>query len=410
VASDPDSAIPPSDWEDAILAQRKEIAMQEHALAEEVGRGRQADSGWHTGEWQFRHLLETLPAGAYTCDPEGLITYFNQHAVQLWGRAPKLNDGVDRFCGSFKLFATDGSPIAHDQCWMALALKMDREYNGHEIVIERPDGQRLTVLAYANPIRDESGQLLGAVNVLVDVSDRKRAEEALAHQARELARSNADLEQFAYVASHDLQEPLRMMASFAKLLEQRYKGQFDADADACIGYIVEGAIRMQGLINDLLTYSRVGRQGQPFASTDCRAVFEAACMNLRGAIEEAGATVTAGPLPVVMADSTQLVRLFQNLIGNAMKFRSDRPVRVDVGAKRQGSEWRFWVQDNGMGIEAPYLERIFLIFQRLHHRSEYPGTGIGLAIAKKIVESHGGRIWVESEPGTGSTFYFTLPT
>ena len=242
-----------------------------------------------------------------------------------------------------------------------------------------------------------------------DIRERKRVEEALAQQAQELARSNAELEQFAYVASHDLQEPLRMMASFSKLLEKRYKGHLDADADEFIGYIVDGAIRMQSLINDLLAYSRAGRLGQPFAPTDCAKIFETTCMNLRAAIEEAGAAVTAGPLPIVMADATQLVRLFQNLIGNAIKFRGHNPARVHVGAKHQGHEWLLWVQDNGNGIEPQYLERIFLIFQRLHNRHEYPGTGIGLAIAKKIVERHGGRIWVESELGRGSTFYFTLP-
>ncbi len=200
-----------------------------------------------------------------------------------------------------------------------------------------------------------------------------------------------------------------MGASFSQLVGTRYKGRLDADADEFIGYIVDGAIRMQGLINDLLTYSRLGRLGQPFAPTDCAKICETTCMNLRAAIEEAGAAVTAGPLPVVMADAIQLVRLFQNLIGNAIKFRRDSPVRVHVGAEQQGDKWLFWIQDNGIGIEPQYLERIFLIFQRLHNRHDYPGSGIGLAIAKKIVERHGGRIWVESERGRGSTFYFTLP-
>jgi light-regulated signal transduction histidine kinase (bacteriophytochrome) len=217
------------------------------------------------------------------------------------------------------------------------------------------------------------------------------------------------LEQFAYVASHDLQEPLRMMASFVQLLARRYQGQLDADADDFIAYIVDGATRMQRLINDLLAYSRVGRWGRGFAPIECTAIVRMACDNLRAAIEEGDAIVLIGPLPVVMADETQLVQLFQNLIGNAIKFRGDKPVQVSIGAERRGQDWLLWVRDNGIGIEPQFAERIFLIFQRLHSRDQYSGTGIGLAIAKKIVERHGGRIWVESQRGEGSTFYFTLP-
>jgi CheY-like chemotaxis protein len=224
----------------------------------------------------------------------------------------------------------------------------------------------------------------------------------LARQAEELARSNTELQQFAYVASHDLQEPLRMMASFAQLLAKHYKEQLNADANEFIDYIVDGAARMQRLINDLLSYSRAGSRGRDFAPTDCAAVLRTVCANLRAAIEESGAVVITDPLPTVMADERQLVQLFQNLLGNAIKFRGDRPVLIYVGAERRGSDWLFRLRDNGIGIEPQYVERIFLIFQRLHSRSQYPGTGIGLAVAKKIVERHAGCIWVESEPGKGS--------
>jgi two-component system, chemotaxis family, sensor kinase Cph1 len=217
------------------------------------------------------------------------------------------------------------------------------------------------------------------------------------------------LEQFAYVASHDLQEPLRMMASFAQLLAKRYKDKLDPDADEFIDHIVEGATRIRRLINDLLSYSRVGRRGRDFAPTDCAAVVGTARANLRAALEESGAVVVTDPLPVIMDDETQLLQLFQNLLGNAIKFRGDTAVVIQIGATRRGNDWVFWVRDNGIGIEPQYAERIFLIFQRLHGRGQYPGTGIGLAIAKKIVERHRGRIWVESEPGKGSTFYFTIP-
>ena len=226
--------------------------------------------------------------------------------------------------------------------------------------------------------------------------------------SQELARSNAELEQFAYVASHDLQEPLRTLASYAKLLSRRYSGQLDDRADRFIQYIVEEALRMQALINDLLRYSRVGRQAQNFAPCDTRAVFGMVVSRLQEAIATSGATVTCGDLPTVIADERQLVQLFQNLIGNAIKYRSQEPPVVQVGAVRQEGEWLFWVRDNGIGIDAKYAERIFVIFQRLHTQEEYSGTGIGLAIAAKIVERHGGRIWVESESGQGATFYFTL--
>jgi len=202
---------------------------------------------------------------------------------------------------------------------------------------------------------------------------------------------------------------LRMMASFAQLLAERYKAGLGPDADEFIDYIVGGAARMQRLINDLLSYSRIGRRDREFTPIDCTAVVETVCANLRAAIEESGAMVLTDALPTGMADETQLVQLFQNLLGNAIKFRGNKPVHISIGAKREGDEWLFHVRDNGIGIEPQYVERIFLIFQRLHGRSQYPGTGIGLAIAKKIVERHAGRIWVESDAGKGSTFYFTLP-
>lgn len=242
-----------------------------------------------------------------------------------------------------------------------------------------------------------------------DARDLLHAQQSLEESIAELARSNADLQQFAYVASHDLQEPLRMIASYTQLLAKRYKGKLDTDADDFIGYAVEGASRMQRLINDLLAYSRVTTQGKVFEQVDCNQILEDVLSNLQIAIKENRAVVTHDALPVVTADGGQLGQLFQNLIGNAIKFHGEEPPRVHVSVELRNNEWQFSVLDNGIGVDPQYAERIFVIFQRLHNREEYPGTGIGLAVCKKIVERHGGRIWMQSPIGRGSIFYFTLP-
>ncbi len=241
-----------------------------------------------------------------------------------------------------------------------------------------------------------------------EISSRQRAESALLKSNQELARSNAELEQFAYVASHDLQAPLATIASYAQLLEKRYKDQLDSQAIKFIGNIVHGCTRMQSLIDDLLEYSRVGRSQKPFQLTDCHHAIKQTVANLQGAIRETEAVVTYSDLPTVIGDISQLVQLFQNLIGNAIKYRKDAQPAVHITACKQEENWLFSISDNGIGIAPQHQERIFQIFQRLHTQREYSGTGIGLAICQKIVERHGGCIWVESEPGRGSTFYFTL--
>jgi len=237
---------------------------------------------------------------------------------------------------------------------------------------------------------------------------RRQAEEDLARKVDELARSNADLEQFAYVASHDLQEPLRMVTAYTQLLAERYRGKLDENADKFIGYASEGALRMQVLIHDLLAFSRVGGREAP-GSVDCNAVMKNVLHALAAAIEESAAVVRHGELPAVWADRTQVAQVFQNLIGNALKFRGNEPPLVSVQAEKAGPQWQFSVSDNGIGIAPEFAESVFVVFQRLHGRSEYPGNGIGLAICKKIVEHNGGKIWVEPQAGSGSTFKFTLP-
>ena len=242
---------------------------------------------------------------------------------------------------------------------------------------------------------------------------RRQAEEDLARKVEELARSNADLEQFAYVASHDLQEPLRMVAAYTQLLAERYRGKLDENADKFIGYASEGALRMQTLIQDLLAFSRVGRNGIACGRVDCDAAMEEVLKSLGPAIQESGAVVTHGELPAVWADRSQMAQVFQNLIGNAIKFRGKEPPAISVQAEKAGQQWLFSVSDNGIGIAPEYAENIFVVFQRLHARTEYPGNGIGLAICKKIVERNGGKIWVEAQAGHGSdhgsVFKFTMP-
>jgi PAS domain S-box-containing protein len=269
---------------------------------------------------------------------------------------------------------------------------------------KRPRDER--VLQIAHTITRQVGQFIG--RNLAQAALRE-ANEQLKEQADELARSNAELEQFAYVASHDLQEPLRMVSSYTQLIMRRSGERLDNDAKEFMGFVVDGAARMKQLIEDLLAYSRVGTHGKELKPTDCGSALDKALVNLRGSIQENAAVVTHDPLPTVDADDSQLVQLFQNLIGNAIKFRGTEPPSVHVSAQDDGQAWVFGVADKGIGIEPQYFERIFMVFQRLHGKAEYPGTGIGLAICKKVVDRHGGRIWVESQPGAGSKFCFAIP-
>lgn len=241
-----------------------------------------------------------------------------------------------------------------------------------------------------------------------DVTERKLSEAKLSLLLEELKRSNTELEQFAYIASHDLQEPLRMVGSYVQLIERRYKGRLDPEADDFIAFAVDGAKRMQNMINDLLQYSRVTTRGKPFERTDCNALLESSLVNLKVAIEESNAVITHDPLPTIMADASQIDRVFQNLIGNAIKFRGENPPRIRISVEKKGTDWVFSVKDNGIGFDMQQADRLFRMFQRLQSGGKYPGTGMGLAICKKIIERHGGKIWAMSEIGKGSTFNFTI--
>jgi len=367
------------------------VGLAAFTVRRELGARRRAEE-------RFRTVVEAAASGLIMADRNGTIVLANREAERMFGYAPGELNGelVERLVPSASRGQHPGFRagfLAHPQ---PRAMGAGRDLFG-----VRKDGSEIPVEIGLSPIATKDGVFVLAS--VVDITERKRAEE-------ELRRSNEELERFAYVASHDLQEPLRMVASFVQLLGQRYKGRLDADADEFIGYAVDGAHRMQQLIQDLLTYSRVGTRGGALVPTDTGAVLDRALVNLKLALEESGSVVSHGPLPTVRGDPGQLEHLFLNLMGNAIKFRGTEPSRIHVSATDAGPDgWRISVRDNGIGIEADYFERIFVIFQRLHGREQYGGTGIGLAIAKKIVERHGGRIWVDSEPGRGATFSFTLP-
>ena len=355
-------------------------------------------------EERFRQVVEAAPNAMVMVDRSGRIVLVNAQTEKLfgYGRDELIEKGIDTLVP--ERFRAD-----HPGYRSAFYgdLKSRPMGIGRELYALRKDGSEFPVEIGQNPVR--TSEEVFVLSAIVDITERKRAEQELLRKTDDLARSNHDLEQFAYVASHDLQEPLRAVAGSLQLLQRRYQNQLDSRADEFIAHAVDGATRMQALIEDLLTYSRVGQSAHTRQLTDCGQILDQALKSLSVVIEETGAQVSCDALPTVLATPTQLALLFQNLVGNAIKFRhKDRPVQIDIGAELHGDAWTFWVKDNGIGIDPQYFERIFLVFQRLHTRTEYPGTGIGLALCKRIVGRHGGRIWVESAPDKGTTFFFTL--
>ncbi|MHB0956222.1 MAG: PAS domain S-box protein [Pirellulaceae bacterium] len=372
----------------------------------DITERKRAERALRESEQQYRVVAEFTYDWEFWLRPDGRYHYVSPSVERITGR-----------CVTPETLATDFLRLTvhpDDLDWRLEHMRQELAGEGPcetEYRIVRPDGEVRWIHHCSQPIRDGAGQFLGIRGSNRDTTERKRAEESLQRTANDLARSNKDLEQFAYVASHDLQEPLRMVAGYLQLLSERYLGRLDEKADKFIGYAVDGAERMSGLIHDLLDYSRVNTRAEQFRDTCAEKTLDSALRNLRAAIEESGAAISHDPLPVVRADETQLAQLFQNLVGNAVKFRSPhRTAQIHISARQERREWLFTVQDNGIGFDEKYQDKMFLIFQRLHSRGKYPGTGIGLAICKRIVERHGGTIWARAEPGEGATFCFTIPT
>ena len=353
---------------------------------------------------RYRGLLEAAPDAMVVVNQNGEIVLLNLQAESQFGyhRDELIGQQVKNIIpeGFAERLHADGlrSTAA------ALAQQIG---TGIELSGRRKDGSRFPIEIMLSPLQSAEGILVTAA--IRDITERKNSEVHLVKTVEELKRSNDELEQFAYIASHDLQEPLRMVASYTQLLAKRYKGRLDSDADEFIAFAVDGSTRMQRLIQDLLAYSRAGSGNKALRQVSSEDALNDAVTNLRATIEESGAVVTHDPLPAVTTDESQLTQVFQNLVGNAIKYRSDAAPLVHISAKNGGNEWTFSVRDNGIGIDPQYFERIFVLFKRLHGREEYQGTGIGLAICKKMLERLGGRIWVESQPANGSTFFFALP-
>src|SRR5579862_7675491 len=353
---------------------------------------------------RFRLVVEACPNGMIMTDAGGKIVLINAEAERLFGYAREelYGKSIDILVPA----AARPGHAKHRDGFVAEA-QARRMGVGRDLYGVRKNGTQIPVEIGLKPIQTGDGLMI--LSAITDITERKRAIQALAARTEELQRSNSDLEQFAYVASHDLQEPLRMVSSYTGLLAEHYKDRLDEKSEKYIRYVLDGAKRMQQLVKDLLAYSRIDSQGKSPTPISSQSVVKNVLDTLKVAIEESRAEVVCEALPVVFADRVQLAQVFQNLIGNALKFRGERPPHIHIGAGQSNGNWVFRVDDDGIGIDKEYSERVFQMFQRLHERGRYDGSGIGLAIAKKIVERHGGRIWFESEPLKGTTFYFTMP-
>lgn len=361
---------------------------------EDITERRRFEHDLISSELRYRRLFETAQDGILILNAlTGEITDANPFLLNMLGYSKQELLGKKLWeIGVMK------DSVASHQAFDTLQEKGYVRYE--DLPLETREGKPINVEFVSN-VYPIDGEMVIQCNIR-DITERKEAEE-------EVARSNKELEQFAYVASHDLREPLRMVSSFADLLAKRYKDKLDSKANEYITYMVDGTTRMQGLIDDLLLYSRVGTRGKPFEPVEMETVLQDVIASLKVSIEETKTKITHEPLPLIQADRVQMNQVLQNLISNAIKFRREEPPRIDIKVAKGAKEWVFSVADNGIGIDPQLFDRLFILFQRLQPREKYPGTGIGLAVAKKVVQRHGGRIWVESQPGQGSTFFFTIP-
>jgi len=371
-------------------------------IARDITKLKQFEEELKGSEERLKIIFEYAPDAYYLSDFEGNFIDENKAAEELIGY--KREELIGKNFLDLGLL----SPDYFEKAVEGLAKNVAGEPTGpDEFVLNRKDGQQLPVEIRTYPVNIRGQDL--TLGIARDITERKQVEGKLKETVAELKRTNADLEQIIKVAYHDLQEPLRTVSSYVQLLKRNYKGKLDKDADEFIGYTVDGVNRMHRLISDLLTYLNAGTKDKPFESVDTSNVIDNVVASLRKIIDETGAVITYDPLPIVVADNLQLFQLSKNLISNAIKFHGEESPRIHISARQRENEWLFSVHDNGIGIGPEFHGRIFNLFQRLHNGNEYPGTGIGLAISKKIVENHGGQIWVESESGRGSTFYFTIP-
>ncbi len=374
-------------------------------IARDITERKKVEEALRESERQYRALYDDNPSMYFTLDSENMILSVNRFG------AGQLGYSVSELIGKSILnvfYEKDRESAAQNMKHSVENLGQVFQWEQRKV---RKNGSLLWVRETARAVKGSDGKIVIFI-VCEDITDRKKAEEELHETIEELRRSNYELQQFAYITSHDLQEPLRTIASFTQLLEKRYKGNLDKDADEYIDFVVDAATRMKEMIQGLLNYSRIGTKGAEFRPTDVNKALNDAISNLKSTIDENNAEIINDSLPTVLGDKRLLVQLFQNLIGNAIKFKKpDEPPKIHISASldEKNNEYVFKVSDNGIGMESKYTDKIFEVFKRLHTIDEYKGAGIGLAISKRIVERHGGRIWVESEFGKGSTFYFTLP-
>ncbi len=370
---------------------------------EDITEQKKVEESLHESEERFRNLADNIPNLAWMAEADGWIFWYNKQWYEYTGTTPEEMQGW----GWKKAHHPDYLESVTEE-W-SRSIKEGKPYD-NIFPLRSKVGDYHWFLTRVTPIRDDQGKIMRWFGTNTDVTERMDSEEKLKKTMDELKRSNKELQQFAYAASHDLQEPLRMITSFSQLLERRYKDRLDKDAEEFIEFIVEGSQRMKQLIDDLLAYSRVSSMDvKEFEKIDLETILNVVLSNLSVSIKENNAIITHDTLPTVFADESQMVQLFQNLIGNAIKFKGKNKPKIHISTKKDENDWKFGVADNGIGIDPKHQEQIFEVFKRLHTREEYPGTGIGLSIAKKIIQQHGGQIWVESELGKGTTFYFTIP-